>query len=308
MIRTLSYRTTKLDLLYQKLLVNGSQPQSLFSSPPILLTGSMGDLANQYTILALNLALNQPLDLFQAKLGDDVQASGLFIQLVYSTQSVQYQIGQDAEASAKKAVFVMKDSQAFALRINEPYQGLYIMIHLPAEWCSQYVSPASLDLPVILPLSSRISYYLSEFFQDGKAKTPASMFHQPALLSPLVAQLLLELAERGKHPSDSQLIAHTKQNLIDHIHQKLPSIHVLADMVNVSTNTLKRKFQKYENQSLSEFYINEKMKVAIQKLAEQVSVKQIAIELGYANTANFINAFKRKFGMSPRKYNRKIDR
>ena len=81
------------------------------------------------------------------------------------------------------------------------------------------------------------------------------------------------------------------------------SIKELSFLANMSTSSFKRTFQKHFQNSPSKWFQEKRLEHSA-FLLRQKSKRPIDIyeEIGYKNLSNFIKAFKIKFGVTPREY------
>jgi AraC-like DNA-binding protein len=79
-----------------------------------------------------------------------------------------------------------------------------------------------------------------------------------------------------------------------------PFIAELAKMVNISETKLKNDFKTVYGVPIYQYFQKARMRAARDTLeTNKYSIKQVAIELGYANLSNFSTAFKKEFGILP---------
>ncbi|GAB3036780.1 transcriptional regulator [Mycobacterium bourgelatii] len=83
-----------------------------------------------------------------------------------------------------------------------------------------------------------------------------------------------------------------------HNSSELPSMQTVADELHVDPRTLRRRLVS-EGTSFRALLEEVRRKLAIELLAQDASVEEIAKRLGYAETANFTRAFTRWEGMAP---------
>lgn len=86
------------------------------------------------------------------------------------------------------------------------------------------------------------------------------------------------------------------------------TIHSLADAVHnfpVTEHQLKQGLRQRYNTTLYEMLHRKRMLYAMQLLKEtNMNVNEVAMETGYSNATNFIQAFKRSFGFTPKQAKR----
>lgn len=91
-----------------------------------------------------------------------------------------------------------------------------------------------------------------------------------------------------------------------HLSEKL-SLSDLAYRAGMTPNYLNKVFKDQTGDTVNKFMINERMKLAARMLEEgKVKSYAIAEYLGYDNYANFVNMFKKTYGVSPNEYREKL--
>lgn len=86
----------------------------------------------------------------------------------------------------------------------------------------------------------------------------------------------------------------------------MPSLEELARTLNLSARTLDRYLQK-EGRQFRELAAEQRQRRAEAMLADnQLSITQIALELGYSDAANFTRAFRKISGVSPSQWRAQI--
>jgi AraC-like DNA-binding protein len=97
-------------------------------------------------------------------------------------------------------------------------------------------------------------------------------------------------------------IKKARQLLIENINDP-STIDELADEIKLSVNILKKGFKKIYGEPIFKYLLNYKLELARQLLLSgEYSVKEVAYEMGYSTPTHFIVAFKKKFGITPKKY------
>ena len=83
---------------------------------------------------------------------------------------------------------------------------------------------------------------------------------------------------------------------------------VIGQSVRISTSdwslkNLKEGFKQVYGNTVFGYLYDHKMNVASQMLStKNYNVNEVALHLGYSTASHFINAFKNKFGTTPKKY------
>ena len=82
-----------------------------------------------------------------------------------------------------------------------------------------------------------------------------------------------------------------------------PTLQELAKEVDISLKKLKQCFKQVYGASVFSFLIDYKMQVSKRLLSSgNYNVNEVALRVGYSTATHFINAFKKKFGTTPKKY------
>ncbi|MCF6182075.1 AraC family transcriptional regulator [Lutibacter sp.] len=99
-------------------------------------------------------------------------------------------------------------------------------------------------------------------------------------------------------------IKEAKQIVIENMNNP-PSLNELAKQVGLNIKKLKSDFKDFYGSPVFTFLLNYKMDLAKNLLVEnKYNVNEIALQLGYSTSSHFIAAFKRKFGITPKKYSK----
>lgn len=81
------------------------------------------------------------------------------------------------------------------------------------------------------------------------------------------------------------------------------TIKELSFLLNMSESTFKREFEKHFNTSPSKWFQEKRLQHAAYLLKNKLKrPSEIYEEIGYKNLSNFVQAFKSKFGLTPKQY------
>lgn len=102
--------------------------------------------------------------------------------------------------------------------------------------------------------------------------------------------------------STPELIDDTIHYIQNHLSDKL-SINDLAIRVSLNPNYLNRAFKEKTGESINKYIIRRRMVLAA-RLIEENHLKSYAVAaaVGYENYPNFVNMFKKFYGVSPKQY------
>lgn len=236
-----------------------------------------------------------------------------------------------ANFSFNEGNYVMPLREENSLLLYNPVRDL--PIHLT-------VHPHSWILSVLLPIKKFHSLFSSEAdyitFLSGENKE--RKYYKDAAISPSMAIVLNQLMNYNLHPSIKPLyfkaktyelislyfnrpadadveqcpflvdeenvakIKKAKQIIIARMAEP-PTLHELAEEINLPLNRLKEGFKQIYGDSVFSFLFDYKMEVARQLLATgSHNVNEVGLKVGYSASSHFIAAFKKKFGTTPKKF------
>lgn len=243
-------------------------------------------------------------------------------------------------AKLPRQVFVrqqpMPARHLFACHIHPWHQLLYatsgvVVANLPGK--RLFISPGT---AVWLPVGCEHSTY-TEFGAELKslyieAEFDAISSDEPLVLevSPLMQELLLTAAGfeaeyplHGYEQALIQLLLQTLGRLTSREHtlpwpmdtrmaalctrlyatpSERPTIAQLAASLAMSGRTLERHFRRDTGMTLQHWYTRMRLMKALELLNTDMSITQIALELGYSAPAPFILMFRERMGISPNRY------
>ena len=95
-------------------------------------------------------------------------------------------------------------------------------------------------------------------------------------------------------------------NYIDnHYHENI-SVHDIAKHFGISTSGLMHMFAEYTNHSIYNYVLYRRITKAKELMYSDLSLNDIAFNCGFNDYSNFLRAFKKHTGMSPRQYRKEI--
>lgn len=82
-----------------------------------------------------------------------------------------------------------------------------------------------------------------------------------------------------------------------------PSLQELANEIGLNIKKLKEGFKQIYGDSVYAFLFDYKMEVARKMLeSKDMNINEVSIKVGYSTPSHFIAAFKKKYGITPKKY------
>lgn len=82
-----------------------------------------------------------------------------------------------------------------------------------------------------------------------------------------------------------------------------PTLQELAQEINLPLNKLKEGFKQIYGEPVFQFLFDYKMEMARQLLVSgSHNVNEVGLKVGYSTASHFISAFKKKYGVTPKKF------
>ncbi|MEQ8359305.1 MAG: AraC family transcriptional regulator [Cytophagales bacterium] len=197
------------------------------------------------------------------------------------------------------AVTVNKIHELFDLDIEDKIS--------PREVAKNYRSKTFLSLRAKKPSFSIVS---NELFEHNLKNNFSGIYEKAKVLE--IMSMYLEQGNYSEHESNACPVIHDnlEEEKIRRVEKILisnmsnpPSIPELAKMVGTNEMKLKSNFKKIFRNTIYGYLVNHRMDSARLILDKgNVQIKDVAYSVGYANPSHFIAAFKKKFGVTPKKY------
>lgn len=137
---------------------------------------------------------------------------------------------------------------------------------------------------------------MSRLYLKGKVYELLSLYFNPTESTDLAECPFLVDEENVRK------IRNAKQIILERMTDP-PSLQELSDEIGLSLKKLKEGFKQLYGSTVYQFLLDHKMNHARQLLGSgSFNVNEVALQLGYSNSSHFIDAFKKKFGTTPKKY------
>jgi YesN/AraC family two-component response regulator len=108
---------------------------------------------------------------------------------------------------------------------------------------------------------------------------------------------------QGKKRTPQEVVEEISGYIIKNLGNEELSVNEMAERFFFHPVYLNRLFKKEKNVSVSQFIINERMKMAVSLLSTgKYNANEVASKVGYAHYTNFYNMFEKCYGCSPTKY------
>ena len=213
----------------------------------------------------------------------------------------KWKIGQDDE------IFMLKKDSLLILAANRMHYGVTpceentktMYFHVSKESCEKCLDTFSLSSLTDTASNPNIKHYFSEVVNAKleKKQRKADLYF---LL------LLCELSEKDTQTSDFDIASKIKAKIHKNPEKFFKNTE-LAEMNNVSVKTAENKFKALFGVTIHQYVLNFKIKEAVSYFEEfpDISVKEVASNLGFYDEYHFSKQFKKIIGISPIAYKRK---
>ncbi|MGX2946683.1 helix-turn-helix domain-containing protein [Enterococcus alishanensis] len=132
--------------------------------------------------------------------------------------------------------------------------------------------------------------------------------YQIAVLLVSCWQEIIQAQEQLSLPADKKQLQHQKRmqsllNFVQENYMRELRLSEMAQAAHISISECTRSFKKFTDYSPYEYLLQYRIKKAAEKLLQtELTVEQIAIQTGFKDASSFIQAFKRRVGLTPLKY------
>ncbi len=148
---------------------------------------------------------------------------------------------------------------------------------------------------------------LNQLFMVNLSETASKLYYQGKVLEILSLYFSERKADTESCPflNDEETvrkIKHAKEYLLKHS-EAPPSLKQLAKIAGLNEYQLKVGFKQIYGNTVFGFLLDYKLDNAHLLLdSGKFKVNEVAYQIGYTNPSHFIAAFKKKFGVTPKKY------
>lgn len=195
---------------------------------------------------------------------------------------------------------------SIGILFNKEWLAKYLDITTAEDVLSTYISLKAENFN-IEPLDSKYRQWMRTILEVDEDNPLRLTIIQNRIML-MIERFFIHLYDKMKNPTfriplspeDINRVMQIESILTRDIFQQAPSIQQLAKMVSISESKLKKDFKTMYGYPIYEYYQKARMQAAQDKLlTRKYSVKEVAMELGYANLSNFTIAFKKEFGVLP---------
>jgi len=239
------------------------------------------------------------------------------------TSNAKMKYGQQAYDFDEGVMFFMAPNQVFSVEVNEnvapKHSGWILLIHPDFLWNTSLAKTIKqyeyFDYSVneALFLSEKEEATINNIIQNIQQEyhTNIDKFSQSIIISQI--ETLLNYAERfyqrqfiTRKITNHQILGRLEKLLTEYfnsddlITRGLPTVQYIADTLNVSPGYLSGLLKVLTGQSTQQHIHNKLIEKAKEKLSTtDLSVSEIAYELGFEHPQSFSKLFKTKTNLSP---------
>ncbi len=220
---------------------------------------------------------------------------------------------------AKDKAFVIYNPDADMIaQISSEQQAVLIGLSIKLQKLHQIFVPNIQAAPIFNPANTQMKSYdeielqaelllvLNNLLLKSQSSFVNTLFFQAKILE-IFSLIYSEKASNTDHcpflknEATVRKIKAAKELLVTHF-KNPPTIPELAKAVQLNESQLKTGFKEIYGSGPYQFTLSHKLEIAKQLLLSgNYLVQEAAFEIGYSNTSHFIEAFKRQFGVTPKK-------
>ena len=237
---------------------------------------------------------------------------------------VKYKYGQQTYDFDEGVMFFIAPNQVFSVQTDSSYKlsGWMLLVHPDfllqtslVKTIKQYEYFSYLANEALY-LSSKEEKIIINIFKSIQQEYVSNIdkFTQPVIINQI--ELLLNFSDRFYHRqfitrkiNNHQILTRLEKILEEHfnndnlIKEGLPTVQNIAKSINISPNYLSSLLKVLTGQSTQQHIHDKLIEKAKEKLSmTNLSITEIAYELGFEHSQSFSKMFKTKTNLSPMKY------
>ncbi|GIQ71552.1 AraC family transcriptional regulator [Xylanibacillus composti] len=143
--------------------------------------------------------------------------------------------------------------------------------------------------------------YFKEFKYEWLQKNNGYTLKCYGLLMLILHKILYNEKRQNKHPYVEEIKSYIIQNYATHI-----TVNSIASHFGFNPVYIGHVFKKHENKTILQFLRQVRIHASLELLArglpQNLTISQIAEEVGFTDVYHFSNVFKQLMGVSPKKY------
>ncbi len=217
-----------------------------------------------------------------------------------------------------KAFIIHNPDTDLNAKLDSSEKGVLIRLSLKLQKLHQLFVPEAHSAPIFNPVNTQIKSYdeielqpelllvLNNLLQKSQQVFSNTLFFQAKILE-IFSLIYSEKPQETNHcpflnnEATVRKIKEAKELLISQ-YKKPPTIPELARAVQLNELQLKVGFKEIYGSGPYHFLMAHKLEIAKQLLLSgEHLVQEVAYQIGYSNTSHFIEAFRKQFGVTPKK-------
>jgi AraC family transcriptional regulator, transcriptional activator of the genes for pyochelin and ferripyochelin receptors len=230
----------------------------------------------------------------------------------------QFNPAYGSELGKEKAFIIYNPDADLQVINSSDQQGIMIRLSIRLQKLHQIFAPDVHTAPIFNPENTHMKSYdeieivpelhlvLTNLLYKAQNSLHNHLFFQAKILE-IFSLVYSEKSQNIDHcpflknEVMVRKIKAAKELLLSH-YKNPPTIPELARAVQLNESQLKTGFKEIYGSGPYQFTMSHKLEIAKQLLLSgDFRVQEAAFEIGYSNTSHFIEAFKRQFGLTPKK-------
>ncbi len=162
--------------------------------------------------------------------------------------------------------------------------------------------------PLSQEKAEECSGLLRQLMNNSGARTPYDRFTDLTYILPFF-RIVLETMESASPRQSAATGSPGMHDVLVYVNEHFTeplTLATLSAQCGVSVSTLSHDFMRYTHHSLYNYILYRRIMLAKQKLFEPLSLSDIALLCGFGDYSNFLRAFKKIAGISPKEYRKQI--
>ncbi len=182
-----------------------------------------------------------------------------------------------------------------------------LFVHDPHEIAFLKTESASRKFYDEQDMSPNLYIVLNQLFKTQLTEPAQKLFYQGKILEILSFYFSKKRpdAESCPYLNDQEMVRklkHAKDFLLQHI-ESPPTLKEIAKSAGLNEQQLKTGFKRVYGNTVYNYLLDHRLENARILLdSGRFHVKEVSFQIGYANTSHFIAAFRKKYGVTPKKY------
>jgi AraC-like DNA-binding protein len=214
---------------------------------------------------------------------------------IFSTDNREYKLSEGQ-------MFLIKPNQLSYYRADHDNPWLYRWIEFNGSMVPQILNSIGAfgDNPIIIDDNHSAGNALSDIVRCGDTRFEELMQKFWSFIAALTSR-----ADNPTLTTAQEYIKKAESFIKINIHKKI-TVADIAEYVGINRSYLSRLFRSNKGISVQQYILSLKMDTAAQYLkSTDISIKEVAMSVGYFDTHVFNKAFKTQFNLSPTEWRRK---